>query len=119
MLTVFFCSALRTEMMYFLDQMAIHQCSFCLGTNEFPDQQGNYRRMRHYGEECIVCTSCQGELWNVHEAMDSGVVANFVGTAPGVYAGAKKQRLSEPSVQTSKTRCASSSRRSSSLSGEP
>ena len=86
--------------MYFLDQMAIHQCSFCLGTNEFPDQQGNYRRMRHYGEECIVCTSCQGELWNVHEALDSGVVANFVGTAPGVYAGAKKQRLSEPSAQT-------------------
>ena len=87
-------------MMYFHDQMAIHRCSFCLVTNEYPDESDNHRRTRHYGEECIVCTKCQGELWKVHQASPSNCAANWVNTAPGVYSGAKKQRLSEPSMQT-------------------
>ena len=87
-------------MLLYLDQMASHCCVFCTCSNQEPDAQGWFRRMRHYGAECVVCSECEQKLWAEHSLNDEGYVANYLPTAGGVYSGAKKQKLSETSQTT-------------------
>ena len=77
-------------MLFYLDCMDSHKCVFC----------GCFRRVKHFGNDCKVCEVCQEVLWKEHDKNNEGYIANFAESAQGVYAGAKKQRLSENSEST-------------------
>ena len=89
-------------MLFYLDCMDSHKCVFCGYDNSAPDPQmgGWFRRIKHFGNDCKVCEVCQEVLWKEHDKNNEGYIANFAESAQGVYAGAKKQRLSHPSGQT-------------------
>ena len=81
-------------MQFFLDQMDVHQCSFCGRGNQTADENGWHLTMKHYGQQCIVCSSCQDKLWIEHEAQFV-CNANYADCHPTdrSYQGAKKQKF--------------------------